>query len=72
MEVSKKINWATAMLIKSEYSYSELYNLFYEECKDRGITFNGTFIKDYLPSFTKCRKTKNKIKETYYVFTNLV
>lgn len=68
MEVVKQYNWATLMLKKDEYTYAELEELFSYECKVRNINFNGTFIKDYLPEFIKSRKTRNKIKETYYKF----
>lgn len=56
------------MLKKDEYTYAELEELFSYECKVRNINFSGTFIKDYLPEFIKSRKTRNKIKETYYKF----
>ena len=70
MEVKnvKKYNWATLMLKKQEYTYSELEELFSLECKNRDKIFNGTFIKDYLPPFIKSRKTKKGKKETYYKF----
>ena len=51
-----------------EYSYSELEEIFTDEFLKRGIVFSGYIIKDYFPEFTKIRKTKNKIKETYYKF----
>ena len=64
----KESNWIIDKLTNREYSFSELENIFSEEFKLRGLVFNGFTIKDYFPEFTKTRKTKNKVKETYYKF----
>ena len=61
-------NWVLDKLKKQEYSYEELEELFKEDFKNKGITFNGFTIKDYFPEFEKVRRTRNKIKQTYYKF----
>lgn len=61
-------NWITAKLKNKEYSYSELEEEFADEFLKLGIVFNGYIIKDYFPDFTKTRKIKNKVRETYYKF----
>lgn len=68
MITQEEINWITSKLTNKEYTYSELEDIFSEEFNKRGLVFNGYSIKDYFPKFDKIRKTKNKIKETYYKF----
>ena len=63
-------NWIVKKLQRRDYSFSELQEIFEEDFKERGLIFNGYTIKDYFPEFTKSRKTKNGIKETYYAFRN--
>ena len=63
-------NWIRKKLQKRDYSFSELQELFEEDFRQRNLVFNGYTIKDYFPEFTKSRKTKNGIKETYYAFRN--
>lgn len=64
----KDKTWIEAKLEKKSYFYSELEELFADDFLKLGITFNGYIIKDYFPTFTKTRKIKNKIRETYYKF----
>lgn len=66
--VPTKTNWIIDKLEKREYSFSELEEIFISDFKEKGIIFNGYTIKDHFPEFTKQRKTRNKIKETYYKF----
>jgi hypothetical protein len=61
-------NWVTDKLQNKEYSYSELEALFAQDFLNKGLVFNGYTLKDYFPEFTKVRKVKNKIRETYYKF----
>ena len=68
VEEKESDNWIIKKLQDKEYSYSELIELFEKDFLDKGLVLNGYTIKDYFPSFTKTRKTKNKIKETYYKF----
>lgn len=60
--------WITKLLQNKEYTYSELEIIFKDKFEKMGLVFNGFALKDYFPQFTKTRKTKNKIKETYYKF----
>lgn len=64
----KKSNWILDQLENREYTFSELEDIFKPQFEERGLIFNGFTIKDYFPQFEKTRKTKNKIKETYYKF----
>lgn len=68
IKLNEEENWVLSKLKEKEYSYSQLEELFAEDFKKRNIVFNGYTIKDYLPSFTKVRKTKKGVKETYYNF----
>lgn len=70
MDISsvEKNNWAVDMLVKKEYTYSELQELFKDELKKKGKTFDYMFINTYLPSYTKTRRAKNNVRETYYKF----
>ena len=63
-----KYNWVVEKLEDREYTFSELKELFLEEFKNRNIVFKNTSIKDFFPEHEKVRKTKNKIKDTYYKF----
>jgi hypothetical protein len=64
----KQIDWVSAKLSNREYSFSELEELFTKEFEERGLVFNGHSLKDRFPTFTKSRKIKNKVRETYYKF----
>ena len=61
-------SWIEEKLENREYTYLELEELFKEDFLKLGIEFSGITLKDYFPSFTKTRKTRNKMKETYYKF----
>lgn len=68
IKLKEEENWILKKLKLKEYSYSELEELFAEDFKERNLIFNGYTLKDNFPTFTKVRKTKNGIKETYYKF----
>ena len=68
MQVYEESNWVLKKLQNREYSYTELEELFVEDFKDRHLVFSGYTIKDYFPDFTKSRRTRNGLKETYYKF----
>jgi len=68
MQVVEAENWVMKKLQNREYSYTELEEIYNEEFASRNIVFNGYIIKDYFPTFTKVRRTKKGIKETYYKF----
>ena len=71
--ISKEIkqsesNWIVGLLKNKEYSFNELYEIFFPLFEERGLTFTAKSLKDYFPEFTKRRKSVNKIRETYYRF----
>ena len=66
--IKESDNWIIKKLQDREYSYSELVEIFEKDFIDKGLILNGYTIKDYFPPFIKTRKTKNKVKETYYKF----
>ena len=73
--ISKEIkqsesNWIVGLLKNKEYSFNELYEIFFPLFEERGLTFTAKSLKDYFPEFTKRRKSVNKIRETYYRFKN--
>lgn len=60
--------WVEQYLENREYTYAELDELFSPIFKEKNLIFSSKSLKDYFPEFEKKRKTKNKIKETYYNF----
>lgn len=61
-------NWVIDNLKNKEYTYKELEEIFSSIFEERSLVFTAKSLKDYFPEFEKKRKTKNKIKETYYKF----
>ena len=51
-----------------EFTYKELKDLFTPIFKKYNLVFDKRLISTYFPEFKKIRKTKNKLKETYYIF----
>lgn len=66
--INKEKSWIELLLQNKEYTYSELEIIFKDKFEEMGLVFSGFILKDYFPEFNKTRKTKNKIKETYYKF----
>lgn len=65
-----KSNWATEMLTRNEYTYSELRELYKEELLKRDMKFNKYFIDTFLPPFKRERKMVKSDRQTYYIFNN--
>ena len=54
--------------LKVGYTFSELKDLFIPIFKTYNLSFNSSMLKLYFPEFTKCRKTREGKKDTYYKF----
>lgn len=57
-----------SVLLNKEYTFSELKDLFIPIFKIYNLSFNSSMLKLYFPEFTKCRKTREGKKDTYYKF----
>ena len=57
-----------SVLLNKEYTFSELKDLFIPIFKTYNLSFNSSMLKLYFPEFTKCRKTREGKKDTYYKF----
>ena len=61
-------NEIKSLLVNKEYTFSELKDLFIPIFKTYNLSFNSSMLKLYFPEFTKCRKTREGKKDTYYKF----
>ena len=61
-------NEIKSVLLNKEYTFSELKDLFIPIFKTYNLSFNSSMLKLYFPEFTKCRKTREGKKDTYYKF----
>lgn len=61
-------NEIKSVLLNKEYTFSELKDLFIPIFKIYNLSFNSSMLKLYFPEFTKCRKTREGKKDTYYKF----
>lgn len=60
--------WTSDYLENKEYTFRELETIFYSIFKEKGLIFSSKSLKDHFPEFEKTRKSKDKIRDTYYKF----